>query len=200
MATTSPPVVSPARGFFKQNTQVTLKRSWGMPKLKAKYQKEFSCFFFKQKTSAMLRYFFFNEKICCLFFCQASPVATSPISETQTAVPASSTKAATKGYFQVFLPNGYSCICRFCQTFTPCPLLPNIYSCICRRVPKKKRATQPYLVFSSTVSWSSFSLSSYTLLPSRSDLKLNWFFSWHGTFHKIPPAVRYKIKITSISM
>ena len=49
MATTSPPVASPARGFFKQNTQVNLKKSRGMPnikklKLKAKYQKVVGCF------------------------------------------------------------------------------------------------------------------------------------------------------------
>ena len=49
MATTSPPVASPPRGFFKQNTQVTFQKSKGMPnikklKLKAKYQKVASCY------------------------------------------------------------------------------------------------------------------------------------------------------------
>ena len=46
---------------------------------------------------------------------------------------------------------------------------------ISRQVPKKRRGTLPCLVFSFTVSWSSFSLSSSTLLPSRSTRTLDFW-------------------------
>ena len=86
---------------------------------------------------------------------QASLTETSS-SDKQTVTTASSTKA--RGYFQVSL---------FFGDVFWVPQRDIKVSHVTRPVPKKRRETQPCWVFSSTASWSSFSLSSSILLPSR---------------------------------